>query len=927
MTSIELTKNLETSKDDLYNTLTNDLLLKVNKPGQYLGIEWGHLISSKKNDSTLLSGSNKTWESTSTRCSIIYPDLYELGLANFGIKILYKIINSYKEFLCDRTYAPMNDMEELIRKNNTPLWGWETHKPLKEFDILGFSLSYELSYTNVLNLLELSKLELYSKNRKEIFPLIFAGGPCTFNSEPMADFIDFFIIGDGEEVIPEAMALIEDFKKTNDITNTELKENLLLSLANIPGIYVPRFYSPNELKNYLPEPIEGFKVPKTITKRVVSLSDSNHPSGELVPNLSTVHDRQVLEIRRGCDRGCRFCQPGYVYLPVRERTPDNLLKISKIALDSTGYDEYSLLSLSASDYTRLHELAHKLNKEHSRKAISMSMPSQRADRFDTTIADEINTVRNTGITLAPEAGTERLRNVINKGLKEDDIKRAIKNVYDGGFKSVKLYFMIGLPTETYEDLDGIISLLEWMKGLSREKNKKPLNITCTISTFVPKPFTPFQWFGQNSITEFKEKINYLHKKIKESNLRNVKLNCTDPQIALLEDILSRGDRRIGNVIYRAFKKGAKFDAWGECLNITNWIEAGKEENLNLEEMASAERSIGSNTPWEVIDSGLLKKFLIEEAYKAYQASETSACTENSCHACGICFDLNVVNEVSTNLSKNNKFVVEIDKNKEEIDITKLSTNITVNDIKTTKPNQIHANVPTVSKSKFEIIHTKIGNFKFISHLDLQRLFERAMRRAKLSICFTEGYNPRPKFQWLMPLPIYYESEYEVLSLELSEEICPKELKNRLNSQLPAEIQVKNVKQVDVKYKLANIENIKLSYRILTCKPILWEKYECELNKAVENFLAKSSHFIKIFKKSKEKSYPDEKIFKEIDVRSHVEDIKILANNPLSLEIKVIGNTRPELVLNEISPSEFYINPENLPFNWQTSWIIKKLNAK
>lgn len=902
--------SLKEKTNSLYEKLTKDLLYKVNKPAQYLGIEWNRLVDAEN------------FNNKKAKAVIVYPDLYELGLANFGIKILYKIINNHKEYLCDRSYAPMKDMEDLLKKENIPLWGWETYQPITNFELIGFSLSYELSYTNVLNLMELSKLNVFSNERKNIFPLIFAGGPCTFNPEPMADFFDFFIIGDGEEVLIEILDTISKFKENqkSNIESEESKESLLLALANIQGVYVPRFYSPDINNNYLPKRINT-KIPETITKRVASIKDFNHPTGELVPYLATVHDRQVLEIRRGCDRGCRFCQPGYAYLPVRERTPENLIEISKQAIEKSGYDEYSLLSLSASDYTRLHELAIELNNEHKNNGVSMSMPSQRADRFDMTIANELNTTRKSGITLAPEAGTERLRAVINKGLKEEEIKQAITNVYKSGFKSVKLYFMIGLPTETNEDLDGIINLLEWIKELSKEQRKRPLEVTCTISTFVPKPCTPFQWEKQNSTLEFLEKIRYLKNKVKERRLFNVKLNCTDPKIALLEVVLSRGDRRLCKIIYDAYKNGSTFDAWGESLDISNWIKSAEKFNYNFDQEATRHRDIGEVSPWEIIDSGLLKKFLIEEARKAYDINETLACTENSCHACGVCFDLNVVNEVSENKSKNNKFVEEIKQGQKK----------SINKLDEDRSNQKHDLKKLLSKTiqRYEVIHTKTQDLKYISHLDLQRVFERATRRANLKVAYTEGFNQRQKMSWIMPLPIFYESEYEVLYIDLLEDIDNTELINRLNDELPNEITILEVKKIEISKKIPNPADFYNLYKVKTNINNFGEKYICELKSNLENFLRSNSQKIQIFKSTKDQS---EKIQKEIDIRPLTREIKVFDDNDknnnksLIMEVLVTGNLRPEYVLNYLSPKESHINEEDLSKNWQTIWEIKKIKT-
>ena len=920
---------MTTNTTNTYSKLVNDLLLKVQKPGQYLGIELGHMVENVSE-----YGSNgvseygqkkklKKFNDAKATLALIYPDLYELGMANFGTKILYQIINSHPDFICDRAYAPMKDMDELLRKEKTSLWGWESFEPLNKFDFLGFSLSYELSYTNVLNILELSHLEVLSSERKELFPLVFAGGPTTFNPEPMAEFFDFFIIGDGEEVIIEILELIKEEKGRGLSRQAQNKNDLLLKLAQIPGIYVPKFYSPEPDENYLPKLLPEFKgkLPEKIIKRVVNLSDLNQPTSSPIPYLASVQDRQVMEIRRGCDRGCRFCQPGYVYLPVRERTPDDLVRLSTEALKNTGYDEYSLLSLSASDYTKLHEVASKLNGAHCSKGVSLSMPSQRADRFDMRIANELNSVRKSGITLAPEAGTERLREVVNKGLKEIEIKQAIENVYDSGFKHVKLYFMIGLPTEERADLDGIINLLKWASDLSKIKGKRPLEITCTISTFVPKSFTPFQWLSQTTQAELRQKINYLKQRIKELRLRTVKLNCTDPKIALLEVVMSRGDRRISKLIYKAYKKGAKFDAWDESLDMNLWHGVANELGIDLSYEASKVREIGSSNPWEVIDSGLLKKFLIEEWKKATEVVETVPCTENTCHACGVCFELDVLNLVSEDKSKNNKFVKTIPQLKEDEQSSKKEISILEPPCNDTSKNSKKHNLPVKSVQKIEIVHTKTANLRFISHLDVQRLFERALRRAEIPVAYTEGFNPRPKMQWLMPLPIYYESNYEVMHLELSESVEDLELLNRLNSQLPHEFQIKSVKTLNLHDKLPNVENIKVLYRILTCYPYMWEKYICETEAAIKSFLSQKFLILKVFKKRQDQNSQSEK---QIDLRPLVERLEVLNTTQLELEIVISGNTRAELVLNQIMPevikTEFQKNNSS---EWQNIWKISR----
>ena len=478
--------------------------------------------------------------------------------------------------------------------------------------------------------------------------------------------------------------------------------------------------------------------------------------------------------------------------------------------------------------------------------------------------------------------------------------------------------MIGLPTETKDDLDGIIDLLSWAYNLSKAKGKKPLDIKCTISTFVPKAFTPFQWFGQNSLEEFKEKIKYLKQRIKELKLRTIQLNCTEPKIALLEAVLSRGDRRMSKLVYNAFKKGAKFDAWDESLNIDTWHEAAREVSLDLNHEAVKSREVGSVNPWDVIDSGLLNKFLIEEYNKAVSVSETAPCTENSCHACGVCFELGVFNEVSVDKSNKNKFVKTIEGagDKKSMDST---TSVTPRTSTTSK-----FKLPCKTIQKIEIVHTKKSDLRFISHLDVQRLFERALRRAEIPISYTEGFNPRPKMQWLMPLPLYYESNFELMHLELSQYVKDLDLQVRLNKQLPAEFQLQSVKNVDLSKNLPNIENVKFLYKALTYNPKVWEKYTREAKTVVDSFLAQKSLILKVFKKQKDSKDLTEK---QLDIRPKVERISILNFSPMEMELVLLGNTRAELVLDYITKEilngvEINNLQSSIP-EWQVNWKISK----
>jgi radical SAM family uncharacterized protein/radical SAM-linked protein len=778
----------------LLEVLRQELLPRVNKPGQYLGNEFGAV--------------HKDWDSAKSRMALIYPDLYELGMSNYGLKILYNIVNKHPDYLCDRAFAPMQDMEALLRERDLPLWAWESSRPLSEFDMLGFSLAYELCYTSVLNILDLAKVPVRSKDRNATHPLVFAGGPAVFNPEPMADFIDFYLIGDGEELIIEIQDSLLASRKNFLSEHTgpldeklakEFRKQLLLDLSKLRGVYVPAFYevdigpiSKADI-NYLPQAKPDIDVPKQIYKRVTQfLDDSNQASSGPVPHISTVQDKQVMEIRRGCDRGCRFCQVGYTYLPVRERSPEDLLRLSKEAIANTGYDSYTLLSLSASDYTCLTEAARALNNEHATHGISMSMPSQRADRFNVDLAAEISQVRKSGMTFAPEAGTERMRKIINKGLSQEDIYKAIRGSYEAGWSHIKLYFMIGLPFEEDEDLDGILDILSWSVNMAKQLRKtnpdaypKPLDITCTISTFVPKPFTAFQWFAQCSTEEFKRKQNHLMQGLRARNLhRSVKLNCTEPDIALLEAVMSRGDRRLGALIEAVWRSGSRLDAWSENFNIVTWRKQAQICGLDLEQEASKHREPGSKQPWDIISIGFEENFLLKEWQQALEAKETIPCTENKCHACGVCFKLDVKNVVTEKQTTINPFVIEIDKDKRQASCASLGP----------PADPVAENLkPQAPKQKLRLIITKLDDLRFVGHLDFQRLVERAIRRSGLPVIHTQGYNQRMKLIWGPALPLFLESKWEYIEIELAQSFDNIEkIPEILNKQLPKQARIKSV---------------------------------------------------------------------------------------------------------------------------------------
>lgn len=604
------------------------LLLSVQKPGRYSGGEINSVIKDK--------------EKVDVRFAFCFPDTYEIGMSHLGMKILYSQFNSREDIWCERVFAPWVDFEEKMRENNIPLFALESRDSIKDFDFIGFTLQYELSYTNVLNMLDLAGVPLRSEDRKALSPLVVAGGPCVCNAEPLADFVDLFFLGEGEEVDLEVIDLYKEFKAKGGS-----KAEFLRAAAKIDGVYVPSLYdvSYNEdgtVKAVTPK--DG--APKTVKKRIIKDMDNCfYPDKFVVPFIEIVHDRAVQEIFRGCIRGCRFCQAGFIYRPVREKSADTVNRQAKALCENTGYDEISLSSLSTSDYTELEPLLNNMLCWTEPNEISLALPSLRVDNFSKELLDKINHVRKSGLTFAPEAGTQRLRDVINKNVTEEEIFRTCKTAFEGGYTAVKLYFMLGLPTETDEDLKGIADLGQRIIDLfysmpERPKGKSP-SVSISVSTFVPKPFTPFEFEPQIG----KEEIERRQTVLKYSNKnRKVNISWHDSSTSLLEGAFARGDRRLGSVIESAFKKGCKFDSWNECFKPELWAEAFNENGLSPEFYAGRKREYTEVNPWDHLDYGVTKKFLICENERAHRAETTPNCREK-CAGCGanrygegVCFE-------------------------------------------------------------------------------------------------------------------------------------------------------------------------------------------------------------------------------------------------------------------------------------------------
>ncbi len=600
------------------NKITDDILYRVEKPARYIGGELNIVIKEKAK--------------VDVRFAFCFPDVYEVGMSHLGTKILYHNLNKREDTYCERAFAPWPDMEKQLRDNDIPLYTLETKDPLKEFDFIGFTLQYEMSYTNILNMLNLSNIPLRASERDESYPIIIAGGPCAYNPEPLYDIIDVFQLGEGEEVINE----IIDVHKENK--NKLTKSELLLELSKIKGVYVPSLYEVSYNEDGTIKEFRGKypEVPKKVVKRFVSnFDESEFPEKLIVPYTEIVHDRVVLETFRGCTNGCRFCQAGMIYRPVREKKTATLLSQADKLLKSTGYEEISLSSLSTCDYSDIQNLINTLILEHGGNNVGIALPSIRVDAFSVDLIKAIQKVRKSGLTFAPEAGSQRMRDVINKGVTEERVIEAVKNAFESGWSTIKLYFMIGLPYENIEDCNAIGELAEKIADeyfkVPKQIRNKGLRITVSTSIFVPKPFTPFQWAPMATIESVGEKIKAVKTSMRS---KSITYNYHHSQVSYLEAVIARGDRRVCEVIIKAYENGAKFDGWTEHFNFEHWQKALEESNVNGDFYAYRERSTEEVLPWDFIDIGVNRNYLIKENEKAKDAELTQNC-RLGCTGCGI----------------------------------------------------------------------------------------------------------------------------------------------------------------------------------------------------------------------------------------------------------------------------------------------------
>ena len=754
----------------------------INRPARYMGHELGV--------------EPRNWHAARVRWALTYPELYEVGSSNLGHIILYSILNALPGQVCDRAYLPASDLASRLKDRKQALFGVESRWPLNAFDILGFSLSYELGATNILEMLDLCRLPLRAADRGDLPlgdpespPLIFAGGPtATSNPEPYAAFFDFIALGDGEELLPEIGLVVTEGKQAGISRSA-----LLRDLAQVPGVYVPSLYAPGT-DGVTPEPLMP-ELPRRMLRRVAT--PMPHYAMGLVPHVETVHDRLTVEIRRGCTRGCRFCQPGMLTRPARDVEPEAVIEAVETGMRRTGYSDFSLLSLSCSDYLALPALGVELRNRLADQNVTLQLPSQRVDRFDQDIAHILGGARQAGLTFAPEAGTQRLRDIVNKGLTDDDLLQGIRTAMQNGYRKVKLYFMIGLPGETDADVLGIAETCRMLQDRCRDLGRLGLNIT--ISNFTPKPHTPFQWHSV-STTEFMRRQQLLRDAGRR--LRGVRFNFTDVRLSAMEDFVGRGDRRLAPVIEAAWRAGAGMDAWFEALDrtYTAWTSAiaasgleGRYRQMELGSWSAAtaldstdlEAFCQQPLPWDHIDSGLDKRWLAEDLQRALQASVVPDCSFEGCSECGVCGP-------------------------------DLGNNVVVPPpaVPAAKPQQAP---PSARVSRIRFRFSKTGPMALLSHLDLVRLLERALRRSGLPVSFTGGFHPLPRLQLALALPLGVEGEGEWMDLEFLEAVDAAEVMDRWQRTLPPGLQLLSAREVAVSSRSLSQQLESSSWRfILRC---------------------------------------------------------------------------------------------------------------
>jgi len=801
-------RNLEIdNKETMRRQSLEDVLPLVRHPSHYLGSE--------------INAVRKDQGRVRLRVVLAFPDRYEIGMSHLGIQILYHVLNAREEIAAERAFAPGLDLEAELRATNTPLCSLETRTPLAAFDILGFSLLYELTYSNILNMLDLSNIPLYARDRDDSHPLVIAGGPCTFNPEPLAEFFDALVIGDGEEVVIDLAEACLQWKEAGGT-----RQRLLETWSQLQGVYIPSFFEVRKDPKGHEVLTPQFSGYNGVRKALIpDLNQVPYPDRPVVAFGNPIHDRLSLEICRGCTRGCRFCQAGMIYRPVRERAPEAVLSLADRALGSTGYDEISLLSLSSGDYGAIQVLIDRLMGRCEPENIAVSLPSLRVGSLTEAVMAQIKRVRKTGFTLAPEAGSQRLREVINKNVTEQALEETVRSAFGLGWRLIKLYFMIGLPTETEADLDAIVRLVRRLQRIgSCSAGHK--DITVSVSTFVPKAHTPLQWCSQISLAESKEKVRFLRSRLKG---RGIRFKWQTPEMSILEGLWARGNRPLGRLLVKAHEMGCRFDGWSDHFQYTRWQRAMEDSCIDLDFYTSRRRDLSEPLPWDHIDCGVSKTYLKEEWERATAGTLTPDCRHGDCNLCGVC-DLEVIKPVT--------FEPE-------------------SAAEAAQGSQEKAKPPLFKKLRLS--YAKQGPARYFGHLELMKIFMRALRRARIPLRFSEGFHPAPKISFESALPVGIESTEEHCFIEVTRHVEPPSLLKQVNQQLPDGLTITGCTEV---LKGTPKQDLKPSRYIVTLKG------ETFTERKLEDFL-------------KSKTWPLTKTnpkgrTKTVDLKKLVTDLRLLS---------------------------------------------------
>ncbi|UCF91401.1 MAG: TIGR03960 family B12-binding radical SAM protein [Desulfobacterales bacterium] len=814
----------------------DDILALVEKASRYLGSE----INAVKKDLSRVK----------LRFALAFPDLYEIGTSHFGLQILYHILNHHPDIAAERVFAPGVDMENHLRSAGTPIFSLESRLPLNRFDIIGFSLLYELNYTNILTILELAEIPFWASQRDLSHPLIIAGGPCACNPEPIADFFDAIVVGDGENAI---MELSRTWLQWHANTPRE-KEDLLKQWSRIEGVYIPSYFEPHldpqGLQILVPRYAENTRVKRTV---VTDLDQVPFPEKPIIPYGKPVHDRLRLEVSRGCSRGCRFCQAGMIYRPVRERSPEKLLSLARTSVAATGYEDISLLSLSTGDYGCIAPLMQRLMARFADEHVAVSMPSLRAGTLTPELMKLIKAVRKTGFTIAPEAGSQRLRDVINKNIREKEIFDTVEDAFRLGWQLIKLYFMIGLPTESQDDLAALVDLVQALRKIKGPRGRRG-QINVSVAAFIPKPHTPFQWTPQIPLEESKKIIRWIQNELKISGIH---LKWQNPEVSRIEGIWARGDRRLARLLVAAYRQGCKFDGWSDQFQYRLWEAAFAETGVDPDLYTVRARQVTEPLPWDHIDTQVRKAFLLEEWQKALSGNHTPDCRQGDCNRCGVCdFD---------NVEPRTHTVME----NEPARVARRSGGSGFRDN---------------SYKKLKLAYSKRGQAKYFGHLELVNIFVRALKRAQIPVKFSEGFHPKPRLSFDDPLPVGMESQEEILYLTVADHVPVVTVIQGLNAHLPEGLTVIDGEVVRAG---ADRRSARVSSYLITLR-------DRDFNRNDLNTFRKHSEFYVTRATGKGK-------LKKINLRDMVLEIELLDTRQLRMRLRSGPEklVRPAEVLREI----------------------------